>query len=194
MEGSGEKMASNYQRGIYKEYEKLQKAHDRLQYENNILMSENRVLTALIKEVERLKEQLAEKEKLKEELDKEVQRLNGLLNIDSTNSGIPTSKTPIGKKKKVPNSRQKTTRHVGGQYGHKKNKLEAFEEQEVTEIEEHVPTVCEKCGGEVERTSKSTDKDELDYEFVVIKRRHRFVTCTCKKCGKQTRLPIPNHL
>ena len=94
----------------------------------------------------------------------------------------------------MPNLRHKTNRHIGGQYGHKKNKLEAFDEQEITETEEHVPTCCEKCGGEVERTSKATCKDELDYEFVVVKRRHQFITCTCKKCGKQTRTPIPNHL
>lgn len=34
-----------------------------------------------------------------EALKKEILRLNGFLNIDGNNSGTPTSKTPINKKK-----------------------------------------------------------------------------------------------
>lgn len=40
--------------------------------------------------------------------DKEIVRLKALLNIDGTNAGIPTSQTPINKKKVIPNSRVKT--------------------------------------------------------------------------------------
>ncbi len=40
--------------------------------------------------------------------------LNGFLNIDGNNSGIPTSKTPIIRKKES-NSRKKTEKHIGGQ-------------------------------------------------------------------------------
>ena len=41
------------------------------------------------------------------------------LNIDGTNSGIPTSQTPINKKKVIPNSRKKTDNKIGGQINHR---------------------------------------------------------------------------
>lgn len=40
---------------------------------------------------------------------------------DSTNSSLPTSQTPIGHKKHIPNSRVKTGRHKGAQFGHIKH-------------------------------------------------------------------------
>ena len=51
-------------------------------------------------------------------------RLKALLNADGTNAGIPTSKTPINKKKVIPNTRVKSNKSIGGQFGHKKHKLE----------------------------------------------------------------------
>jgi hypothetical protein len=44
--------------------------------------------------------------------------------MDGTNAGIPTSQTPINKKKIIPNTRTKTDKKIGGQPGHKKHKLE----------------------------------------------------------------------
>ena len=55
------------------------------------------------------------------------------LNIDGTTGGIPTSMTPINKKKIIPNTREKTEKHKGGQLGHKKHKLEKFKEEEINE-------------------------------------------------------------
>jgi transposase len=43
------------------------------------------------------------KDKKINELEEEIARLNGLLSTDGTNSGIPTSKTPINKNKVIPN-------------------------------------------------------------------------------------------
>lgn len=53
-----------------------------------------------------------------DEKDKEIARLKALLNIDGTNAGIPTSQTPINKKKIIPNSRTKSNKKIGGQNGH----------------------------------------------------------------------------
>jgi hypothetical protein len=50
-----------------------------------------------------------------------------LLNTDGTNSGIPTSKTPLSKKKVIPNSREMSGKHIGGQPGHSKKELEAYQ-------------------------------------------------------------------
>ena len=54
------------------------------------------------------------------------------MDTDSSNSGTPTSKTPINKKKGIPNSRKKTENHIGGQKGHLKSKLEKFKENEMS--------------------------------------------------------------
>lgn len=43
-----------------------------------------------------------------EKLKLEVARLKGVLNVNSSNAGIPTSKTAIRKKKHIPNSREKS--------------------------------------------------------------------------------------
>lgn len=116
------------------------------------------------------------------------------MSLNGTNSGIPTSKTPINQKKVIPNSRQKTSRTIGGQPGHAKKKLEAFHEEEITENVLHKEENCPYCGGEAEETGNTCYKDELDYEVVVIKRRHHFPECRCKVCGKRFRESIPEEL
>ena len=64
------------------------------------------------------------KEELIKQKDYEIARLKALLNMDGTNHGIPTSQTPINKKKVIPNTREKTGKVKGGQIGHAKHKLE----------------------------------------------------------------------
>ena len=49
-----------------------------------------------------------EKDKKIEVQNKEIARLKTLLNIDGTSAGIPTSQTPINKKKVIPNTRTKS--------------------------------------------------------------------------------------
>ena len=58
---------------------------------------------------------IEEKDRIIEEKDKQILALKvelskkqSLLDNDSTNSGTPTSKTPIGKKKYIPNTGEKT--------------------------------------------------------------------------------------
>jgi transposase len=78
--------------------------------------------------LEKQKRELTKQNSVKDirisDLTKEVERLKSLLNIDGTNSGLSTSNTPINKKKVIPNSRKKTGRKIGGQFGHVKKKLE----------------------------------------------------------------------
>lgn len=114
-----------------------------------------------------------------------------LLNTDGTNSRIPTSHTPLSKKKVIPNTREKTGKRIGGQTGHSKKKLEAFSEEEVTEHEVHRPECCPYCGStELEETGNEVTKDELDYKIVVVKRRHHYPECRWKRCGKRIRKEI----
>ena len=111
------------------------------------------------------------KKQIEKELAKIIKELNdekalnaalaSKLNIDSTNSGTPTSQTPYGKQKRVPNTRQKTDRKKGGQEGHPANKLDKFADQEVTMTVDHKPeeTRCDVCGSDLE-LYKIREKDE----------------------------------
>ena len=124
-------------------------------------------------------------------LSDEVARLTALLNRDGTNTGTPTSKTPLNKKKVIPNSRQKTDRPKGGQPGHPKHSLKAFSEEEITEVVPHEMTVCPECGGHLSKV-RDIPKDELDYEVRVIKKRHIFKEYVCDNCGKTIRTKDPS--
>ena len=67
-------------------------------------------------------------EKIIKEKDQRIFELENRLNINSSNSSLPSSKTPIYQSK-ICNSRKPTDKSKGGQSGHKKHKLEKFNEQ-----------------------------------------------------------------
>ena len=121
----------------------------------------------------------------------EVARLTALLNRDGTNTGTPTSKTPLNKKKVIPNSREKTDRSKGGQPGHPKHSMEAFAKEEITDVITHELTICPKCGGHLTEI-RDIPKDELDYEVKVVKKRHIFKEYICDVCGKTFRTKDPS--
>ena len=187
-------MATNYERGLCEEYELLLSENETVKAEYQLLRKEYQMLQKEIILKEKLEAELAEKVSENEALLKESLRLKVLLNTDGTNSGIPTSKTPLSKKKVIPNSREKSGKQIGGQPGHPKKKLEAFTEEEITETEIHNAELCPYCGGKVEETGESINKDELDYEVVVIKKRHRFPVCRCTNCGRESHPSVPTKL
>jgi len=161
-----------------------------LEEENARLKEENE---ALIKQVEKLeKNGNAESEAKIKALSDAVARLTAILNHDGTNSGTPTSRTPLGKNRHIPNSREKSGKGKGGQPDHMRHTL-APPDGEVTDTEVHSLDACPQCGGELEETGCG-NKDELDYEVRVIKKRHKFPIYRCKKCGKEFRALVPNRL
>src|SRR5699024_2329603 len=126
---------------LAKEQEKNKQLEKKIKYlEENIEQKIKIAVEKLVKDV------LAENEALKAENAK----LKKLLNIDSSNSGIPTSKTKIGEVKRIPNGREKTDKSKGGQFGHKKHKLEKFKDEEITDTYtyEIANPVC-SCGGKL---------------------------------------------
>ena len=62
-----------------------------------------------------------------EKLNAKIKRLESRLNVDSTNSGTPTSKEWIGKHT-IQNNREKSNKSKGAQPNHKQHKLEYFKE------------------------------------------------------------------
>ena len=97
--------------------------------ENAIMQAKNDKFEQQIKELEEelktLREEHSELELTNGQLKDNLEKITSQLNADSNNSGLPTSKTPIGKEKRkpVPNLRQKSDRRKGGQPGHRKNQL-----------------------------------------------------------------------
>lgn len=188
---------------FYKDYENVLIKNDKLSEENRKLKYTQRLLQNQIKTLEK-KEQKAKEELLKlkkenedllNEKDYEIDRLKALLNMDGTNHGIPTSQTPIHKKKVIPTTREKTDLPKGGQKGHKKHKLEKFKDEEVTERCKHEMKQCPCCNShDIEKTGEIKEKDEIDYKIVVVKKRHQFIEYKCEECGKKFHEEIPNNL
>ena len=154
-------------------------------YDNLEKATENKIENAVDKATVELRKE-------NEELKDEIERLKSLLNMDSNNSGIPTSKTPINKKKRIPNSREKTGKSVGGQLGHQKHKLNKFNDDELTDSVYYEIEKC-SCGGNLKEIGERT-KDELDIEIRVKKTRHYFKEYECLCCGKKIQVQIPKHL
>ncbi len=129
-----------------------------------------------------------------EQLKIENANLKKILNNDSNNSGIPTSKTPINKNKRIPNSREKSDKLKGGQIGHKKHKLEKFKDDEITDtyIHDLVNKKC-NCGGHLILIEKRY-KDEFDIRVRLMKIRHEFGEYECDLCHNKVNAPIPNNL
>lgn len=141
------------------------------------------------------KEQLKDKEKEINALKKEIAKLTSKLDNNSMNSSIPTSQTKIGGKKYIPNTREKTEKNKGGQFGHKKHKLKGFSESEATEIIEVNEKICPKClSNQIIVEEDYTEKCETDYEVKVIKRMYKFKNCRCEKCGNHFHTSIPDNL
>lgn len=184
---------------FYKDYEDLLIKNDKLSEEIRKLrysqkLAESQIQTFIANE-QKAKEEIINKDDIIKKQEYEIARLKALLNIDGTNHGIPTSMTPINKKKVIPNTREKGNKPKGGQVGHKKHKLEKFKEEEVNEIIEHSVEKCPCCNSvEIKATGEVKEKDELDYKIVVVKRRHEFVEYECKECGKKFHEEIPNNL
>lgn len=163
----------------------------RLRVEKDSLLEQN---CSLSEQIALLRAEGEEKDGMIEALKEEVCKLRARLDHDGTTNGIPTSQTPADKKKVIPNTREKSGREKGGQPGHRKHTMEAFETEEITDVEAHTLEACPECGGELEVLEGEVVKDEADYEVRIIKKRHMFPQYRCKNCGKIVRERIPGNL
>lgn len=217
-------MASNYTNSLYKDYEKLEIKNQKISKENkllklrlDILESDNQRKDRIILNHEKIVDDIKvknqtiinEKDKIIEAQNKKiielVNQLNltkyerdmylSKLNIDGTNSGIPTSQTPINKKKVIPNSRKNTGGKIGGKYNHQKSKLEKFKDEEINENEDVTLNECPHCHSKdlIELKSEIT-KDEFDYQIKIIKKRIHFKEYECSNCNSIVRKNIPVNL
>lgn len=195
-------MRTNYNNFFEKDYQNLLEKYDKkseeykqLKYEYQLLqLRYNTKEKQLNIKVENIESSTKEKyQKIIEEKDKEIARLKALLNIDGTNAGIPTSMTPLNKKKIIPNTRTKSDKKIGGQMGHQKHKLEKFNDEEINDNINFELEECPHCNGKLKEIGEIC-KDELSYRFVPIKRRNHFIVYKCNCCNKEVHQDIPNRL
>ena len=198
-------MMANYNRYFEKDYQKLLEQYDQKSEDYQQIKYEYQLLKKRYKNKEEQLKKSEETAKAKyqpiidkkdeeiNELKKEVERLKGLLNTDGTNSGIPTSQTPINKKKVIPNTRVKSGKSIGGQPNHHKHKLEKFKDEEINDNVNYTLDSCPHCGGDLEEIGEIC-KDELSYHFVTIKRRNHFIKYKCEHCKKEVHQNIPTRL
>lgn len=161
--------------------------------EAKIAIEETRRIRAEEK-VEKLEKEKAETDAINNALREEICKLRAQIDHDGTTNGIPTSQTPANKSKVIPNTRVKSGRARGGQTGHTKYNMKNTENLEVTETTDYLLETCPECGGELEELGEEVNKDEIEYEVRVIRKRHRFPKYRCKNCGKTVRANIPKHL
>lgn len=206
-------MASNYSNNLFKDNQMLQNKLEQTKKEKefeklraDIAESEQQRLEKIIIKKDEI---ISEKDKIIEAQNKKILELlnkNNIttnerdkylsqLNLDGKTGGIPTSQTPINKKKLTPNSRNNTGGKIGGVFGHQKCKLFHFSDDEINEHKIEVLDKCPYCGShELEQLDEEVTKDEFDYEIKIIKRRVHFKKQKCKNCDKIIKKNIPNNL
>ena len=143
-------------------------------------------------------ESLSEKNAIIKELQNRLAHAEALLDRDGSNTGTPTSQTPINKNKVIPNSRRSTGKPKGGQIGHPKASLEEPDESEITATVPHPlqdDECCPKCGlNDCTPTGESEVKYEYDVQVKVVKVKHEFYYYECNNCGTIFRSQIPPNL
>ena len=144
-------------------------------------------------------DKLYKKDCIIDELTNRLAHAEALLSSDGSNTSLPTSKTPVGKKKRIPNTREKSGKLKGGQPGHEKHELEKPGESEITDIIEHDSTegdfFCPRCDGDNFIPTGDYDvKYEYDIKVVVKKIKHIFYHYKCLDCGTVFASKYPMHL
>ena len=175
---------------ISKKNETIRQLEDRI-WENQRIFDDK--IAALTLDYE---DRLYEKECIIDELKNRLAHDEALLGRDSTNTNLPTSQTPPGKNKRIPNGRTKTGKPKGGQIGHEKHSLDAPDESEITEVIDHFDDVdgfcCPDCNsGNYVLTGETETKYEYDIRIVVEKKKHLFYFYRCLECGTEFRSKYP---
>ena len=165
--------------------EKTKNAEYNLKYYKEKL--ENRIQSEITKAVKDITDKY---EAIIKEKDQRIFELENRLNINSDNSSLPSSQTPIYQSK-ICNSRKPNGDKPGRKEGHKKDSLKAFNEDEITEKVEHKIDKCPKCGSENLELIDTKIRDEIDIKVTVVKRRHYFNEYKCNDCNEIIKSEIP---
>lgn len=145
---------SNYEKGFYNEFEKLNEKLDKLMKENK---NQSLTIYTLNLQIENLRKELQIANELNEKLIEENERLKNQNNKNSTNSSKPSSTDIVTPKKKTGanlyNYRIKSDKKCGGQFGHKphnlsKKEIEKLIDNKKIEVRTIYHTIKGKTGKE----------------------------------------------
>lgn len=192
------KLTGNLHADFDKVFEEYTKLRDRILGYQERIKSLQTALNASEKSKQKQKDdyeaKIAEKDTVIKELTNRLAHMAAVAGHDGTNTGTPTSQTPINKKKVIPNSRRNSGKKKGGQPGHEKHTLASFDDSEINDKVWHEldtdTEVCDACGGTLVDTGEVVSKDEFDVEINVIRRRHYYKIYGCRDCGKTYRVQI----
>jgi regulator of replication initiation timing len=148
-------LGGNYEKDLFRHLQETLEKVDRLATEIEILKANHH------KEVEVLKVEIHQLKKENATLKQENSRLKEIVNKDSSNSSKPPSSDGF---KKIQNSREKTGKRPGGQFGHKGTKPKFFDNP--TRVVEVKTPKC-SCGGPVRYSDKYTIKQQVDLNILV---------------------------
>jgi transposase len=174
---------TNYNRGIIRQVEELTAANEKLKTENAAIKQENSRLRLKIETLEKsmderigeaiekvcapLKSRITLLEMENERKETEISRLKAQIGKDSSNSSKPPGGNGF---KKIPNSREKSDRKVGGQGGHKGTTLTVPKNLDELVVEGKAQ---KRIVDLVNGSQKYTVKWKVDLETVVVYTEYR---------------------
>lgn len=178
----GDELASNYEKSVYKHLEETLKKLDIIVEENKQLKIQMKAMKVEHKlEITRLNAKI-------DRLTAENQKLKDIINKDSSNSSKPPSSNGF---KIIHNSREKSGKPVGGQKGHKGNKIKLYSNP--TKIIEHKEEHC-KCGCPIVYSEDYKAKQTVDIEIMTNIVEHRAYTGVCSGCSAKIENELPSEL
>jgi len=172
-------MGGNYSKGMFNQLQEAILAVEKITTEIAMLKTSHR------EEIETLKETINKQSVQIEALKAENQKLKDMINKNSANSGKPPSTDGF---KKIPNSREKSERKIGGQVGHKANVAKLYENPTV--VIDHKQTQC-TCGGKINYSGEYKAKQHVDIKIKVNIIEHRAYKGVCECCGKKEENALP---
>jgi len=161
----------DYEASLFNEFEKLNQKLDKLLKENK---EQSLTIYNLNLTIDKLEKTIQEKNKKIELLLEEIERLKNKNNKNSNNSSKPSSTNIVTPKKKTGanlyNYRVKTSKKVGGQFGHKGHNLDKKQiEQLIDENKLSVRTITHLIKGNHKKQPIIKYKVELEIKSYVEK-------------------------
>ena len=166
---------SNYELGIYNEFEKLNKKLDKA---NSTISTMSLTIYNNNLQIENLTKELQKANELNEKLTEENERLKNQNNKNSNNSSKPSSTNIVSPKKKktganLYNYRTKSGKKCGGQFGHSPHNLSKKEIEELIDNKKiEVRTITHEIQGNVNK--KPIIKYRLGIEIKTYVEQHIF--------------------
>ena len=157
---------------------KLLKLERRLSEAQKIILEQSQQIKKQSEEISSLQSILSEK----------------IVKTTSSNSHLPLSKDLASAIKRNQSLREKSTRPIGGQKGHKGHTLQMVAHP--TQVEDLVSAYCNKCGGSLDSSSKQlvSRRQVFDIPVIepeIIEYRQYGIICDC---GRLQKADYPEHV